>query len=103
MNAKQQTALKRLARKLSALRATSPADERAWLDQIILGADAPHARSTRHSHSKAAASEVHAHQFTKPKLTTKQLVSASTTHTTNVLAFDPITGGYSVVSSTDKS
>lgn len=102
MNAKQQSALKRLARKLSALRATSPTDERAWLDQIILGADAPPARTTRRSRSKTAASEVNAHQFAEPKLTAKQLVSASTAHTMNVLAFDPITGGYSVVSNTDK-
>lgn len=68
---KQTQALKRLTKKLSALRKTLRKDERDLLDQLILGEGAAEVSAHKFS-SKASskAAEVEAHKFT-PKAATK--------------------------------
>jgi hypothetical protein len=102
MNAKQQPALKQLARKLSALRASSSIEERGWLDQLILGRDARTDQAARRSRSKSAVSaEVNAHQLSNKKNAGRRKHITPTAEPLSVLAFDPITGGYSVASDSD--
>lgn len=75
---KQKTSLKRLAKKLSALRATLSKDERVLLDQIVLGAQEvkPHVMTSGAANPgkpKAAsggANEVMAHRMIKSKAAT---------------------------------
>jgi|SRR5581483_7417303 hypothetical protein len=76
MTSKEQAALRRLAKKLSAMRATLSKDERVWLDRLILGEQevAAHAmtapqRVTRVT--KATAAQVAAHAMTAPQRVTR--------------------------------
>jgi hypothetical protein len=76
MTSKEQAALRRIAKKLSAMRATLSKDERVWLDRLILGKQevAAHAmtapqRVTRVT--KATAAEVAAHAITAPQRVTR--------------------------------
>ena len=71
MTKKEQAALNRVAKKLSALRVTLRKDERDWLDRVILGqsevaAHAATAPSKAMKVSKVAAAEVAAHAATAP-------------------------------------
>ena len=72
MTKKEQAALNRVAKKLSALRVTLRKDERDWLDRVILGqsevaAHAATAPSKAMKVSKVAAAEVAAHAATIPQ------------------------------------
>lgn len=102
MNAKQQSALKQLARKLSALRASCPTQERDWLDQLILGTDARSDQAARGSRSRAdVPAEVSAHQLAHAKNGGRRKSVTRAAGQLSVLAFDPITGGYSVAADPD--
>jgi hypothetical protein len=94
MNAKQHAALQRLAKKLSALRATSSRAERIWLDQLVLGQAPPREPEIAPTVS-AAHTEVRAHQFDALP-SPKKARHAPRKTPAAVLEFDPISGGYAV-------
>ena len=71
MTKQEQAALKRVTKKLSAMRATLRKDERIWLDRIVLGetevtGHAATAPSKAMKVTKATAAEVAAHAATAP-------------------------------------
>jgi len=82
MTDKQQAALKQLAKKLSAIRATLAKEERAWLDQLVLGGDLTPAAND-------ADAEVTGHQLSETIKRNKRKTSSE-----NPLAFDATSGGY---------
>lgn len=72
MTKKEQAALKRVAKKLSAMRATLNKSERVWLDRIILGepevaAHRAHGAQKALRVTKAQAAQVAAHAATAPQ------------------------------------
>src|SRR5206468_1834786 len=120
---KQQTALKRLAKKLSALRATLSKDERVLLDRIVLNQEVtPHMISAANTGKALAANkatDVALHSMTTGAANTGKALAANkatevalhsmttgaantgaANAAANLLQFDATTGGYRV---TDKA
>src|SRR5438876_718663 len=96
---KQQTALKRLAKKLSALRATLSKDERVLLDRIVLNQEVtPHMISAANTGKALAANK--ATEFALHSMTTGAANTGAANAAANLLQFDATTGGYRV---TDKA
>lgn len=71
MTAKEKAALKRVAKKLSAMRATLNKNERIWLDRIVLGGEVTAHAATAPGKAlratQAQAAQVAAHAMTAPK------------------------------------